>query len=435
MPSPPLTWTSAQARTAAAAIVRTLREHGHRALFAGGCVRDELLGLQPTDYDIATDATPDRVKKLFRYAGEVGKAFGVMLVREGGVVVEVATFRADGDYTDKRRPDNVTFGGEADDANRRDFTINALFLDPLDDSGREVPPSADLQPGRVIDHVGGLADLGRRQIRAVGTAADRLNEDHLRALRAVRFACRLRFTIEDETRRAIADHARELAGVSRERIGDELRKMLTDPARARAAILLEELGLDEPVLGEASVGPRDACTGGGSLVALGQAGAEVKVPVALAAWLLDRGSLADGPAVVPAVVRRLRSQLMLSNDERDLLRAVLDRVFEVERRWGELGIAGRKRLIALPGFKGALAAIGGRDRELWQEVRGSVVELEATPGGIAPEPILTGDDLIAMGLKPGREFAVLLERLYDEQLEGRVLDRGQAELFVRHMQG
>ncbi len=424
--------------------MRTLREHGCRALFAGGCVRDELLGREPTDYDVATDATPDRIKELFRFTGEVGKAFGVMLVREEHAVVEVATFRADGEYTDKRRPDTVVFSGEVEDARRRDFTINALFLDPLDDEAQEVMPESGVTPGRVIDHVGGLADLGRRQIRAVGVAADRFNEDHLRALRAIRFACRLGFTIEDSTRRAIAEQAQELAGVSRERIGDELRRMLSHPTRARAAILLEELGLDAPVLGEEPVGKREGkCEGGGSLVAVGREGGEIPMAVALAGWLLDRGgggaagggSLKDGLVAVPAVVRRVRSRLILSNDERDLLRATLDVFFELERSWVGLSVAGRKRLIARQGFRGALGALAGRDAELCELIRREVVELGNTPQGIAPEPILTGDDLIGLGLSPGPGFARLLNQVYDEQLEGRVVDRAGAEEFVRHMNG
>jgi poly(A) polymerase len=425
-------WTSQQARSAAAAIVRTLREHGHRALFAGGCVRDELLGLEPTDYDIATNATPDRVKSLFRNAGEVGKSFGVMLVREQGVVVEVATFRADGQYSDNRRPDAVTFGGEVEDAQRRDFTINALFLDPLDAAGDEV---VGADPARIIDHVGGIADLQRRQIRAVGDAAARLREDHLRALRAVRFACRLRFTIEPTTRAAIAHDARALAGVSRERIGEELRRMLADPSRSRAAILLEELGLDAVVLNEPSLGERhhQACPGGGVLVWLGRAGHPVDPVLALAAWLLDRKSLDAGRVAIPEVVQRTRKALVLSNEERDMLRAMLNALFCLEQDWASMTMAARKRLIASTGFRGALALTGGRSPELWAQVRASVVELEASEGGIAPVRLLSGDDLIALGLRPGPRFASLLESVYDEQLEGRITTKVAAEDYVRSL--
>ncbi len=445
-------WTSSQARSAAASIVRTLRAQGHRALFAGGCVRDELLGLEPTDYDVATDATPERVKKLFPRSGEVGRAFGVMLVQHEGVIVEVATFRADGDYTDKRRPDDVTFGDEVADAQRRDFTINALFLDPLDEGGEETPQRGELAPLRVIDHVGGVADLGRRRIRAVGDARARLGEDHLRALRAIRFACRLQFVIEDETRKAIQEEASALEGVSRERIGDEVRKMLGDASRRRAALVMEELGLDVPVLGEdmgrGCMG--EGCNGsgcgggcsGGALAALswvpaGGAGGP-SVMTALAAWLFDRGALERGLVDVPTVVREMRSRLMLSNDERDELRAVVECVLDIEADWerlgeAELGVAARKRLIAQRGFGGGLAIVAGRNKRLWERVRGEVVELAATPSGITPEPILTGDDLIGLGLRPGPEFARVLRRVYDEQLEGRVADRTQAERFIRSL--
>src|SRR5438067_13328797 len=164
------------------AVLRGLREAGHVAYFAGGCVRDVLLGLEPKDYDVATDAHPQKVRSLFRSTAAVGQAFGVILVRLGKSVVEVATFRSDGRYVDGRRPEDVRFTTAEEDAKRRDFTINGLFFDPLED--------------RVIDYVGGQEDLTARRLRAIGDPWQRFEEDHLRLLRAVRFAARFDLEIE-----------------------------------------------------------------------------------------------------------------------------------------------------------------------------------------------------------------------------------------------
>src|SRR3954449_7011506 len=176
-------------REDAIAIVRRLREAGHVAYFAGGCVRDELLGIEPTDYDVATDAPPTRVRELFSNTQAVGAAFGVILVRHRKSVIEVATFRTDLAYRDGRRPEGVQFTTAEEDAKRRDFTINGLFLDPIEN--------------RVIDHVGGQEDLKKEIIRAIGDPNHRFEEDHLRLLRAIRFAARFQFEIEQETSAAL----------------------------------------------------------------------------------------------------------------------------------------------------------------------------------------------------------------------------------------
>jgi poly(A) polymerase len=213
---------SSSARRAGEAIIRTLVQAGHAAYFAGGCVRDELLGLTPTDYDVATDATPDRISALFPRTSEVGAAFGVVLVKSGREVTEVATFRSEGAYSDRRRPDSVTFSNPAEDAKRRDYTVNALFLDPHAGGAGSVEGAVVTSHGshgRVIDFVGGLLDLERRVLRAVGDPDQRLAEDHLRALRAARLAAKLGFQIDPGTAQAIRQHASQLQGVSRERIG------------------------------------------------------------------------------------------------------------------------------------------------------------------------------------------------------------------------
>src|SRR5258706_1624955 len=216
-------------REDALAVVHALRDAGHVAYFAGGCVRDALLGLEAKDYDVATDAVPVKVRSLFRNTRAVGQAFGVILVHIGQSVIEVATFRTDGKYLDGRRPSEVQFTTAEEDAKRRDFTINGLFLDPLTD--------------QVIDYVGGQQDLKSRTLRAIGDATARFEEDHLRLLRAVRFAARFGLTIEPLTLGAIAKHAERLAGISPERVGEEVRLMLTAPTRSTAWKMLRDVNL------------------------------------------------------------------------------------------------------------------------------------------------------------------------------------------------
>src|SRR6476660_9313710 len=226
----------------AISIVRTLREHGHQAYLVGGCVRDLLLGCEPTDYDVATDATPDEVMRIFPETYAVGAQFGVVLVPlrdDANRTVEVATFRSDIGYSDGRHPDQVRFSQSArEDVERRDFTINGLLLDPV--------------KNEVRDFVGGRKDLDAGIIRAIGDPALRFSEDKLRMLRAVRFAARFGYTIEPPTFAAIRQLAPQIHQVSRERVRDELTKMLTEGHARRAFLLLDETGLLQNVLREIS---------------------------------------------------------------------------------------------------------------------------------------------------------------------------------------
>ena len=223
-------------RRAAEGICDTLRTAGYRALLAGGCVRDLLLGVAPKDYDIATNATPDMVARLFSRTVGVGAAFGVQLVMLPEGPFEVATFRHDGPYLDGRHPSFVEFCNEQMDAERRDFTINAMFYDPV--------------TGGIVDYVGGQADLQRNLIRAVGDAAQRFDEDHLRLLRGVRFAARLHFEIAAPTQDAMREKAPLLLRTSAERLREELLKILTEGAPKRAFELMDEIGLLAHVLPE-----------------------------------------------------------------------------------------------------------------------------------------------------------------------------------------
>lgn len=412
-------------RAAALEIVAALRGAGHEAYFAGGCVRDELLGLQPEDFDVATSARPESVREIFRSVSEVGVSFGVMLVRARSVVTEVATFREEGGYSDSRRPDSVRFSTAEADARRRDFTVNALFLDPLDTSERP--------QGRVIDFVKGLDDLSVRLIRAVGRPEDRLAEDHLRALRAVRLASRLGFEIDPETNAAIREHAFELRGVSRERIGDEMRKMLSHRSRAVAAARLQELGLDAPSLDEPPTRP--------ALSALHGIPEDAQFTGALAAWAIDRLAAREQAdpehlnAQAPTVTARLRRALCLSNDETTSLRATLEGVARLEARWLGEGMAAQKRAAASAWFGPALDIVGARSPRLLPAIRARVGELAASPPGISPAPLVTGDDLIAAGLVPGPMYKRTLDAVYDAQLEGAVSTRDEALALAIRLSG
>lgn len=404
-------------RLAAAWVARGLREAGHRALFAGGCVRDSLLGHEAADYDVATGATPDEIRRVFPRAIGVGESFGVMLVRHGGRSVEVATFRADGSYTDGRRPDAVRFSDDREDALRRDFTINGMFEDP--------------ETGEIVDHVGGRADLEARILRAIGAPEDRLREDRLRALRAARFAARFSLAIDPATEAAVRRFAPDLAAVSRERIGNEVRRMLAHPSRARAVELVESLALGASVLAERAERVDHARVAG---LAPG-AGVEE----ALAAWMLGRSTAAaDAPScagdrphadVSPARQRRWRDALVLSNDESDGVAAILAMRPRIIERWPGGDAAARKRMASGPGFAGALAVLRAECNPVVAAVDGDLPALRAQ--GLAPTPFVTGDDLVALGMRPGPEFRPMLDRAYDLQLNGALADRDAALAAVR----
>jgi poly(A) polymerase len=440
-------------REAATAVARTLRDAGHIAYFAGGCVRDELLGREPDDYDVATDAPPERVVELFDRTHTVGAAFAVVLVRMGGHKIEVATFRTDGSYTDSRRPDSVELSTPEEDAKRRDFTINAMFLDPFV-QGSNTDPAAG-----VVDLVGGLADLRAGVIRAVGDPEQRLIEDHLRALRAIRFAARFGFDLEETTARAIRAHAADLRGVSRERIGDEVRRMLRAPSRARAIGRIESLGLGASVLGhppehEGSI-EREAVLGfTGPVPAVAPESVSGTAPkidpqadvnpvlLGLVAWAIARSPKQIAKQNAPSTIAgAYRSALMLSNGEHAGLRAALAALceylhFEIDTADGPVASlasastdqrkdrARFKRLASAPGAAGALMLLDRWRPELSANIRRALAALADDGIGLAPAPMITGDDLISEGWRPGPQFGNLLDAIYDDQLVGLATDRG-----------
>lgn len=396
-------------RDAATRIAGTLAGAGFTAYFAGGCVRDRELGIEPADYDVATDATPEQIAGVFPSARGVGEAFGVMLVRMGGRTIEVATFRSEGGYIDGRRPTEVRFTDAAEDAQRRDFTINGLFEDPA--------------TGEVIDYVGGRADIAARRLRAIGDPSARFREDRLRTLRAARFAARFALAVDPGTADAARQYAPDLAGVSRERVGQELRKMLAHPTRAAGIALVERWLLDAPALLE----PHSE----GDLARVGALPPHASFGESLAAWRLDRlarASAHHGGDWTAALV--------LSNREAAELADTVDLVGWIRASWAGARKSGRKRRAAGRTFAAAVAIRGAEDPSHAAEVEACVEALRGEPGGLSPAPFVTGDDLIAAGLAAGPRFKDLLERAYDRQLEGEVRSREEAlDAAIREIRG
>ena len=417
---------AASAREAAIRILSELRRNGHVAYLAGGCVRDALLGKSPKDYDIATNATPDVVQRLFpRRSAAVGAAFGVVIVYTPKPsprhrwVTEVATFRAEGAYSDGRRPDSVRYTTAEEDAKRRDFTINGLFADP---APIDCPTDQPQQPDRIIDFVHGKDDLQAGIIRAIGDPAERFGEDYLRMLRAIRFAARLGFAIEPKTAAAIRANARYLGQISRERIGQELLAMLDGPRFAMALHLLQSHKLDAPTLNE---DPADV-----PLPTVDRLVADAQVPTKLAAWMIDRlgHSQPDKRAIV-----RWRKALTLSNEHRD----DLARLFELLERladWPALSVAARKRLASHPGWPQAMLLRDAIAQDA-QTLQSDAQQLANDGIGLCPAPFLTGEDLIAMGLEPGPSFKTLLEEAYDRQLQGDLRSHQQALTWLGERAG
>jgi poly(A) polymerase len=402
-------------REFAIAVVQRLRDEGYQALWAGGCVRDELLGLVPKDYDVATDARPEQVRALFRRHVAVGESFGVVKVfgprrpKSPLLEVEVATFRNDGAYIDGRRPSEVVFSSPQEDAQRRDFTVNGMFFDPLE--------------SRLIDYVGGQADLQRRVLRAIGAPELRFREDKLRLLRAVRIATRFELQIEPATAAAIRQMAPTLTVVSAERIAAELRQLLVHPRRAQGMDLLCELGLAEPILPE--LVPLQGPLWNHVLRVLGRL-PEPSFALALAALLCNLGA-----GVADEIGRRLK----LSNDERVRTRWLVEK-YQYLREARQLRTSQLKVLLAHPGI-GELLALHRADAQASGRGTEHVEYCESLlgewgPAELNPPPLLTGHDLTELGLEPGPRFKRFLETVREAQLDGTIEARPQAlELIAR----
>lgn len=420
-------------------IVAELRRRGYDAWLVGGCVRDELLGNEPKDYDVATDARPDQIVSIFPDAEQVGAHFGVVLVNEPGSQVEVATFRSDHDYEDGRHPGHVTFETDPrQDALRRDFTINALFMDP--------------ETGGLLDFAGGRADLRDGVVRAIGDAAARFREDHLRMLRAVRIAARLGFTIEPETMAAIRESATMIRQVSAERVRDELLRILTEGQARRGMELLDECGLLQVLLPAVKafqgVEQPPQFHPEGDVWAHVMMMLEMMGPatptLALGVLMHDAGKPPtfrvaerirfDGHVEVgERMARGILAHFRCSTEQIERVAALVANHMRFKDA-AQMKQSTLKRFLRMPHFDEHLelhrldCLSSNRNLEnYWLMKR---LYEETPPEALRPARLATGADLIAMGMAPGPAFAKILSALEDAQLEGRVQSREQALALV-----
>jgi poly(A) polymerase len=432
-------------RELAEKICAILRSNGHQAYLVGGCVRDLVLGREAEDYDVATDALPDRVEELFPNSLAVGAKFGVMLVVEKETRVEVATFRSDIGYSDGRHPDRVIYSNSAqEDVRRRDFTINGLLMDPAS--------------GEILDYVGGQEDLRAGIVRAIGNPVRRFVEDKLRMMRAVRFAARFGFQIEPETMAAVKALAPQILQVSLERIRDELTKLLTEGAARRGFELLDETGLLAVVLPDIAKmkgveQPPQFHPEGDvwihTRIMLENLQPDCSPTLAWGVLLHDVGkpptfSPATGPGtrirfdghveVGARMAEHICRNLRFSNEEIEQIEALVAnhlRFKDVQ----QMREATLKRFVRLPRFEehlelhrlDCLSSHGSL--EAYNFVRRFLEE--TPPEKVRPPKLITGDDLKGMGLVPGPRFKEILEAVEEAQLEGRLTDRESALEFAR----
>jgi len=430
-------------REAATEIVVRLRGAGYEAVFAGGCVRDRILGVDPEDYDIATSARPEQVEALFENTVAVGRKFGIIVVPAHGHDFEVATFRHDGPYLDGRHPSSVTFTTAAEDALRRDFTINAMFEDPIED--------------RVLDYTGGRRDLDAKVVRAVGDPRSRFAEDRLRMIRAVRFAARLGFAIEAETMAAVAEDAPRIVEVSAERLGDEVAKVLTEGRARRAFELLDTSGLLAAVLPEllamkgCEQSPDYHPEGDvfvHTLRCIEQLPAGCTLTLALGVLLHDvakppcavvrdgrhtfYGHCDLGARMAEDVCRRLRYSNAVTERVSFLVAQHLRHTSAADMRPATL-----KRFLRQHGIDELLeltridALASNGDLSHYEFCRRSLEELPAAQ--MRPPRLANGHDLIALGLVPGPAFKRILREVEDAQLDGRIDSREEALALIERL--
>jgi poly(A) polymerase len=393
-------------------VVSKLRDAGFEAFWAGGCVRDQLLGRTPKDYDVATNATPPQIRKLFghRRTLAIGAAFGVITVlgpKPAGMI-EVATFRKDAAYTDGRHPDHVTFSSAKEDAARRDFTINGLFFDPLEE--------------RVIDYVGGQEDIALKKIRAIGQPRERIAEDKLRLLRAVRFSATFDFALEEETRAAIREMADQISVVSPERIAMEMRRMLVDPSRVAAVRLLLATNLAGLVLPEIVPQNDEQSQHLEQTLTVLDRLKEPDFPLALAALL---HSLSDSTGV-KAVSRRWR----LSNKETE--RAVW--LVENQRTIinpQSMKLSALQPILINEGNNDLLEMMEAMSPEGDKAAAFCLNLLLQPPEILDPPPLVTGEDLLAMGIPQGPKYKTIIQKIREMQLDGELLTTEDAKEMLK----
>ena len=445
MTPPSVTPPSTSRRERALTVVRHLREQGYQAYFVGGCVRDLLLEREPADYDVATDATPEVVLGLFPRTLAVGAQFGVVLVVDNGQQIAVATFRNDGPYPDGRHPQQVSYTRDPrEDVLRRDFTINGLLYDPL--------PSAPAEH-RLLDYVGGEADLRAGLIRTIGEPADRFSEDRLRMLRAVRFAARFGFRIEDATWEAVCRSHAAIAQVSRERVRDELLKILTEGGARRGFELLDASGLLADLLPEMAAmkgveqppefHPEgdvwthtllmlEKLTSPTPTLALGVLLHDVGKPPTFR--LAERIRFDNHAPVGARMAERICERLRLSRRDTEQVVALVEHHLRF-KDVAQMRPAKLKRFLQMERFEEHLelhrldCLSSHRNLENWEFVRRKLAE--TPPEEIRPRRLVTGDDLIALGYQPGPRFGEILRTVEDAQLEGEVRTNEEAVALVR----
>ena len=413
-------------------VVRRLHDAGFQALWAGGCVRDFLLGREPGDYDVATDARPEEVRKLFGYrkTHPVGVSFGVVLVvgspEKGNI--EVATFRTEGEYLDGRRPEKVVYSTPEEDAQRRDFTINGMFYDPLEH--------------HVLDYVGGEHDLGECVIRAIGNPHERMTEDKLRMLRAVRFSATLDFRLDDATRDAVRDMSHEIQVVSAERITQEMKRMLLDPHRVRALELCRETGLMKWVLPELTdILP--ACSDPEELPTQeaphGEWGVILKAmqhlsdpSFELSMAILLHHFEADNPGHTAQTCRRFK----LSNLEADAICWLVENQTALDEA-AKLSLADLKRLMVHPLIDDLIAMVRAlklsRNEDL-DQVAFCEDFLEATPAEeLAPPPLVDGNDVMGWQVPGGPNVKFILDTVRTAQLNNEIRSKDDAHRLIESL--
>jgi poly(A) polymerase len=423
-------------------VIATLRHAGHQAYLVGGCVRDNLLHTTPKDWDVATDARPDRIMSLFPKSGQVGAHFGVVLVRDNFEEVEVATFRSDNEYTDGRRPDSVHFETDPrQDVLRRDFTINGLLMDP--------------ESGEVLDFVDGRGDLERRLIRAIGDPAVRFREDHLRLLRAIRFAARLGFTIDPPTFDAIRRDRHLIRKVSAERVRDELSRILTEGGARHGFELLDQAGLLAEILPEVSAmkgveQPPQFHPEGDVWVhtlMLLEGLRQPSLALALGALLHDVGKPAtytvtdrirfnghaeEGVRIAHGILQRLRFSNELIDQVEALIAHHMHFMAIPKMRESTL-----KRFLRMPDFHEHLelhrldCMASNKRLDNYDLARHKIQQFPAEH--LKPALLVTGTDLIAAGYHPGPLFSKILRSVEDAQLEGRIHTAGEGLALVREL--
>ncbi len=436
------THTPDQIRQEATRLVLVLRAAGYTAFFAGGCVRDFLLGKKPKDYDIATDATPAQVVRLFPHAQQVGAHFGVVVVRSQGEHFEIATFRTDGSYSDGRRPESVAFSTPDEDAHRRDFTMNGIFYDPIGE--------------RVIDFVGGENDLRAGLVRAIGVAEDRFQEDYLRLMRAVRFAASLSFQIEPLTWKSVQANAPGLHKISIERVREEFVRMILHPSRLRGFDLLVDSGLMAQFLPEildlkGCEQPPQFHPEGDVFVhtrlMLSLAAPDASLPLVLSILLHDIGKPATftvdetgrirfsghdavGATMAESILRRMKFSNEIIAQVVEMVACHMRYMHVQDMRTAKL-----KRFMAREVFPEELelhridcAGSNGRT-DNYDFIQAKLVEFSSAP--IIPERLIDGRDLMALGYPSGPQLGEMLTQVQTEQLEGKLTSKAEALAWVQ----